>query len=63
VSEPLGIRRDAAPVDVPDADPDIAAHVMAVRDRFGITGLRQAAQLIAVEIALAEDAFRDLAAD
>jgi hypothetical protein len=63
VSEPLGVRRSAQPIDVPDADPDIAAHVIAVRDRFGVTGLRQAAQLIAIEIALAEDAFRDLAPD
>jgi hypothetical protein len=54
---------DPEPLDLPDADPDIASHVMAIRDRFGVSGMRQAASLIAVEIALAEDALRELTAD
>ena len=53
----------ADPVDVPDVDPDIAGHVIAVRDRFGVSGLRQAARLITVEISLAEDALRELGRD
>jgi len=42
------------------ADPEVAAHVVAIRDRFGIHGLRSAAQMIQVEIALAQDAMRGL---
>ncbi len=52
---------DAEPLDLPDADPDIAAHVVAIRDRFGVSGMRQAAMLIEAEIALAEEALRELA--
>lgn len=52
--------RSVDPCDVPDADPEVSAHVMAIRDRFGVRGLRAAARLIEVEIALAEDALREL---
>jgi hypothetical protein len=54
---------DPEPLDLPDADPDIAAHVVAIRDRFGVSGMRQAATLLAVEIALAEEALRELTSD
>ena len=51
------------PVDIPDADPEISAHVIAIRDRFGVKGLRAAAGLIAIEVALAEDALSELDRD
>ena len=44
----------------PDADPEVAGHVIAIRDRFGVHGLRAAAALIAIEISIAEDALREL---
>ena len=45
---------------IADVDPEVATHVRAIRDRFGISGLRAAAQLISMEIALARDALREL---
>ena len=45
---------------IADVDPEVASHVRAIRDRFGISGLRAAAQLISMEIALARDALREL---
>jgi len=38
-----------------DVDPFIAERVVAIRDRFGLRGLRAAHQLIANEIAIFED--------
>lgn len=43
-----------------DVDPFIAAHVVAIRDRFGIDGLRDAAGLIETEIAIFADAYDSL---
>jgi hypothetical protein len=45
---------------IAEVDPEVATHVRAIRDRFGISGLRAAAQLISMEIALARDALREL---
>jgi hypothetical protein len=45
---------------ISDVDPEVATHVRAIRDRFGISGLRAAAQLISMEIALARDALSQL---
>ena len=45
---------------ISEVDPEVATHVRAIRDRFGISGLRAAAQLISMEIALARDALREL---
>jgi hypothetical protein len=43
---------------VPDeVDPYIAEHVVAIRDRFGIDGLRDAARLIETEIAIFKDVY------
>jgi hypothetical protein len=39
-----------------DVDPIISEHVVAIRNRFGLDGLRQAANLIAVELAIFSDA-------
>lgn len=35
-----------------DVDPFISERVIAIRNRFGVAGLRQAADLIALEIAI-----------
>ena len=43
-----------------DVDPALAEHVTAIRNRFGIDGLRQARQLIDVEIAIFDDAYHEL---
>lgn len=44
-----------------DVDPRVAELVVAIRDRFGLRGLRGARWMIEKEIALAEDAISDLA--
>lgn len=56
---------DPPPAEMPDADldPRVAEHVMAIRDRFGLRGLRGARWMIDNEIALAEDAIADLGRD
>jgi hypothetical protein len=46
-----------------DVDVAIGEHVAAIRDRFGIDGLRQAEQLIATEIAIFKDSYEQLAAE
>jgi hypothetical protein len=46
-----------------DPDPAVSEHVVAIRNRFGIDGLREASRLIAVEIAIFEDADRELEAE
>jgi len=43
-----------------DLDPKVAELVMAIRDRFGLRGLRGARWMIENEIALAEDAIAEL---
>jgi hypothetical protein len=48
-----------APLD--DVDPAIGEHVAAIRDRFGLEGLRQAEQLIDIEIAIFADTYAELA--
>ena len=44
-----------------DVDAAIGEHVTAIRDRFGLDGLRQAQQLIATEIVIFEQSYADLA--
>ena len=51
---------DGAPDDV---DPRVAELVVAIRDRFGLRGLRGARWMIEHEIALAEAATSELPAD
>ena len=47
--------------DVPvEPDPGIAEHIVAIRNRFGVDGLREAQRLIALEIAIFEDAYSQL---
>ena len=46
-----------------DVDPRVAELVVAIRDRFGLRGLRGARWMIDREIALAEAAVSDLARD
>ena len=43
-----------------EVDPAIGEHVTAIRNRFGVDGLRAAQQLIAVEIAIFEDSYEEL---
>ena len=46
---------------VPDeVDPGIAEHVVAIRDRYGVDGLRTAQRLIEVEIAIFGAAYDEL---
>jgi hypothetical protein len=45
-----------------DVDPRVAELVVAIRDRFGLRGLRGAQWLIDREIALAEEALSELPA-
>jgi hypothetical protein len=44
-----------------DIDPRVAELVVAIRDRFGLHGLRAAHRMIEQEITLAEQAVADLA--
>ncbi|MGZ4593480.1 MAG: hypothetical protein ACXV4A_11510 [Actinomycetes bacterium] len=46
-----------------DVDPRVAELVVAIRDRFGLRGLRGAEWMITKEIALAEEAMAQLTAD
>jgi hypothetical protein len=46
-----------------DLDPRVVEHVEAIRDRFGLRGLRGAADLIAEEIRIAEAAMKELPHD
>jgi hypothetical protein len=49
------------PPEVPaEVDPLIGEHVVAIRNRFGVDGLREARRLIDLEIAMFEDAYDDL---
>jgi hypothetical protein len=43
-----------------EIDPGVVEHVVAIRDRFGVRGLRGAHLLILEEIKLAEEALRGL---
>jgi hypothetical protein len=55
---------DPASLEIPDeVDPKVAELVVTIRDRFGLRGLRGAHWMIEQEIALAEEAIADLAAD
>jgi hypothetical protein len=44
-----------------DVDVAIGEHVAAIRDRFGVDGLRQAEKLIAAEIEIFKDSYEQLA--
>ena len=46
-----------------DIDPRVVEHVVAIRDRFGVRGLRDADALIREEIKLAEKALQGLPSD
>ena len=46
-----------------EIDPGVVEHVVAIRDRFGVRGLRDADTLIREEIKLAERALQDLPSD
>ena len=46
-----------------EVDPLVAELVMAIRDRFGLRGLRGAAWMIQQEIAIAEQALEELPTD
>lgn len=51
------------PESVEDVDPVVAEMVVAVRDRFGLRGLRDAQAMIGTEIVLAEEALAELSPD
>jgi hypothetical protein len=46
-----------------EIDPGVVEHVVAIRDRFGVRGLRDAYALIREEIKLAEQALQGLPSD
>ena len=52
--------RTAVVTDIPEADPGLSEHIVAIRNRFGLDGLREAQRLIATEIAIFEHAYDDL---
>jgi hypothetical protein len=43
-----------------ETDPSIGAHVVAIRNRFGLGGLREAARLIEVEIAIFDETYDEM---
>ena len=43
-----------------DVDPALAEHITVIRNRFGVDGLRQARQIIDLEITLFDDAYNEL---
>ncbi|HUR12858.1 MAG TPA: hypothetical protein VM097_00045 [Mycobacteriales bacterium] len=43
-----------------DVDSALAEHVIAIRNRFGLIGLKQAQHLIALEITIYEDSYANL---
>jgi hypothetical protein len=56
-------RAEGTVTEVPDdVDPALAEHVTAIRNRFGVDGLRQARQLIDLEIAIFDDVYGELEA-
>jgi hypothetical protein len=46
-----------------EVDPRVAELVVAIRDRFGLRGMRGARWMLEQEIALAEEAMAELSAD
>jgi hypothetical protein len=46
-----------------EIDPGVVEHIVAIRDRFGVRGLRDADALIREEIKLAEAALQGLPSD
>lgn len=46
-----------------EIDPGVVEHIIAIRDRFGVRGLRDADALIREEIKLAEEALQGLPSD
>ena len=46
--------------EISEVDPGLSEHIVAIRNRFGIDGLREAQRLIELEIAIFEDAYNDL---
>ena len=53
----------ASPIPEDDVDPKVAELVVAIRDRFGLRGLRGARWMIEQEIVIAEDAISNLSTD
>ena len=55
---------DRSTAGAPDeVDPRVAELVVAIRDRFGLRGMRGARWMLDQEIALAEEAIAELSAD
>jgi len=55
---------DRSTAGAPDeVDPRVAELVVAIRDRFGLRGMRGARWMLEQEIALAEEAMTELSAD
>ncbi len=46
-----------------EVDPAVGEHVVAIRNRFGMDGLREARRLIDLEIAIFNDVYDDLDGD
>jgi hypothetical protein len=60
---PRGDRKQRMSQNPEEIDPGVVEHVVAIRDRFGVRGLRDANALILEEITLAEQALKGLPAD
>lgn len=46
--------------EIHEVDPSLSEHIVAIRNRFGIDGLREAQRLIEIELKIFEDAYDDL---
>ena len=46
--------------EIPEVDPALSEHIVAIRNRFGVDGLKEARRLIDIEIAIFEDAYDEL---
>jgi hypothetical protein len=46
-----------------DVDPSLSEHIVAIRNRFGLDGLREATRLIAIELAIFDQTYSDLPID
>jgi hypothetical protein len=46
-----------------DVDPSLSEHITVIRNRFGLDGLREAARLIALELAIFDSAYAELPSD
>jgi hypothetical protein len=62
-SEPHLEHDDEPAAEPGEVDPFIAERIVAIRNRYGVDGLRQAERMISVEMAIFADSARELSVD